>query len=369
MLEVDIVCALGRLTLEARFRAAGGVTALFGRSGAGKTSIINAIAGLLRPSRGRIVLDDRVLFDAKRGIDLPRHRRRVGCVFQEARLFPHLTVRHNLLYGRWFTPRGERCRAGAFAEVVELLGIGHLLARRPGTLSGGERQRVAIGRALLAGPRLLLMDEPLASLDHARKDEILPYLDRLRHEAGVPIVYVSHALDEVTRLADTMVVLDHGSVAAAGPVAEIMTRLDLRPLTGRSEAGSVLQATVIRHDDGYALTELDILGQRLLVPRVEEPVGATVRLRIRARDVAIATAPLVGLSIRNLLRGSIASLEPEVGAFAELTVDLGGALLRARLTRQAADELGLTPGLAVTALVKAVAVERRLLSPAGHSRG
>jgi molybdate transport system ATP-binding protein len=361
MLEVDVACPLGSLTLEARFRADGGVTALFGRSGAGKTSIINAIAGLLRPRQGRIALDGEALFDSRQGIDLPRHRRRIGCVFQEARLFPHLTVRQNLLYGRWFTPRARR--RGGLDEVVGLLGIAPLLARRPGTLSGGEKQRVAIGRALLASPRLLLMDEPLASLDHQRKAEILPYLDRLRSESRVPIVYVSHALDEVTRLADTLVIVSDGRVAAVGPLAEIMARVDLGPLTGRAEAGSVLVATIARHDDRYALSALEILGQTLLVPRLDEPPGSAVRLRIRARDVAIATAPPRELSIRNQLQGRIASLEVEAGPFAELTVDLGGAMLRARLTRLAVDELGLRPGLAVTALIKAVAVERRLMGP------
>ena len=363
MLEVDFRRSLGALLLDIRFAAAAGVTALFGRSGAGKTSVINAIAGLLRPERGRIAVGGATLFDRERGIDLPRHRRRVGYVFQEPRLFPHLTVRQNLLYGRWFTPRGER-RGGGLDEVVELLGIEPLLARRPGTLSGGERQRVAIGRALLASPRLLLMDEPLASLDGARKEEILPYLDRLRAEARVPIVYVTHSLSEVTRLADSMVVISQGRVAAAGPLAEIMARLDLSPMTGRSEAGAVLTATVQGHDETYALSVLDLSGQRLLVPRLSEPPGAKVRVRIRARDVALALAPPQGTSIRNALRGRVAALQVEQGPFAELTVDLGGATLRSRLTRHAVDDLGLRPGVEVTALVRTVAVERRLLGPA-----
>ncbi len=363
-LEVDIACRLGRLALEARFTASGGVTALFGRSGAGKTSIVNAIAGLLTPERGRIALDGAPLFDRDLGVDLPRHRRRVGYVFQEPRLFPHLSVRRNLLYGRWFAPRRDRRRGGA-GEVVELLGLGHLLARRPGTLSGGERQRVAIGRALLASPRLLLMDEPLASLDGARKEEILPYLDRLRAEAGVPVVFVSHALDEVTRLADTLVVLSEGRVAAAGPIAEVMSRLDLMPMTGRSEAGSVLAATVASHDEAYALTRLDLGGQTLLVPRIDQPPGTAVRVRVRARDVAVATRRPEGTSFRNALRGRIVSRAAEPGTFAELGIDLGGGtLLRARLTRHAADELGLEPGREVLALVRTVAVERRLISPA-----
>lgn len=360
MLEVDISCRLGDLALQASFTADSGVTALFGRSGTGKTSIVNAIAGLLKPARGRIAVDGTVLFDSARGIDLPRHRRRVGYVFQEPRLFPHLTVRHNLLYGRWFTPRSER--RGSLDEVVELLGIGHLLRRRPGTLSGGERQRVAIGRALLASPRLLLMDEPLASLDNARKEEILPFLHRLRAEARVPIVYVTHSLDEVGRLADTMVVLSDGTVAAAGPVTDIMARLDLGPLLGRSEAGSILAAIVVAHDAAYGLTELAVAGQRLVVPHLDEPLGAAVRVRIRARDVALALEPPTGTSIRNLLQGRVRVLQPEPGAYAEVILDLGGPLLRARLTRRSADELGLAPGLPVTALIRTVAVERRLLS-------
>lgn len=361
MLEVDIEHRLGSLELAASFAADQGVTALFGRSGAGKTSIVNAIAGLLRPTRGRITVDGTTLFDSDRRIDLPRHRRRVGYVFQEARLFPHLTVHQNLLYGRWFTPRRER--RGAFAEVVGLLGIGHLLARRPANLSGGERQRVAIGRALLASPRLLLMDEPLASLDGARKDEILPFLDRLRTEARLPIVYVSHALDEVTRLADTMIVLSEGRVAAAGPIGEVMARLDLQPLTGRAEAGSVLEAMLVRHDEAYALSELALAGQRLFVPRLDREPGAVVRVRIRARDVAIATQPLTGVSFRNMLGGRVRAIRAEPGAFAELAIDIGGPTLRARLTRHAVDELDLGPGRLVIALIRTVAVERRLLTP------
>jgi molybdate transport system ATP-binding protein len=209
MLEVDVACPLGSLTLEARFRADGGVTALFGRSGAGKTSIINAIAGLLRPRHGRIALDGEALFDSRRGIDLPRHRRRIGYVFQEARLFPHLSVRQNLLYGRWFVPRELRQDP---ESVMDLLDLGPLLDRGTAQLSGGEKQRVSIGRALLASPRLLLMDEPLSSLDEARKQEVMPFLERLRDHARVPIVYVSHSVAEVKRLATTVVLLRDGRV-------------------------------------------------------------------------------------------------------------------------------------------------------------
>ena len=360
MLEVDITCPLGALRLEAAFAAEGRVTALFGRSGAGKTSVINAIAGLIRPSRGRIAVDGTVLFDRERRIDLPRHRRRIGYVFQEPRLLPHLTVRRNLLYGRWFTARGER--RGSLREVVDLLGIGDLLHRRPGTLSGGERQRVAIGRALLASPRLLLMDEPLASLDAARKEEILPFLLRLRGEAHVPIVYVTHSLDEVSRLADTMVVIAQGKVAASGPVAEIMARPDLGPALGHAEGGAVLATTVAGHDAAYALTELAVAGQRLVVPQLPDAaVGSPVRVRVRARDVALATTMPQGTSVRNLLRATVRSIEREAGPYAELVLDLGGPLLRSRLTRRSVDELGLAPGSPVIAMLRAVSVERRQL--------
>ena len=217
MLSVAVEHYFGSFRLDAAFDSTGGLTALFGRSGAGKTSLINAIAGLLRPDRGRISLDDEVLIDTERGIFVPARRRRIGYVFQEGRLFPHMNVRQNLLYGRWFAPRGGG--AAEIEQIVDLLGIAPLLQRRPANLSGGEKQRVAIGRALLARPRLLVMDEPLASLDEARKTEVLPYIERLRDAAGVPIVYVSHQVAEVARLATTMVVLSEGRVAAVGPTA------------------------------------------------------------------------------------------------------------------------------------------------------
>jgi molybdate transport system ATP-binding protein len=226
-LEVDVYRRLGAFTLEASFSVDGGLTALFGHSGAGKTTLVNIIGGLLRPERGRIVVAGRVLVDTAQGVFVPKHRRRIGYIFQEPRLFPHLTVRQNLLYGRWFTPGNERREP--FDHIIELLGIGSLLGRGPSRLSGGEKQRVAIGRALLASPRLLLMDEPLASLDEARKSEILPYIERLRDEGRVPIVYVSHSVPEVTRLATTMVLLSEGRVAATGTVPDIIGGVDLVP--------------------------------------------------------------------------------------------------------------------------------------------
>ena len=356
-LEVDLGLALGATRIEASFMAPAGVTALFGRSGAGKTSIINAIAGLIRPVRGRIEVDGVTLFDATAGIDLPPHRRRLGYVFQDGRLFPHMSVEKNLRYGHGSDRAGGF--GGGLAGVVRLLDIGHLLDRRPGTLSGGEKQRVAIGRALLSGPRLLLMDEPLASLDAARKQEILPYLERLHAATHIPVLYVSHALDEVVRIADTLVLLGDGRVQAAGPLADLLGRLELRDLVGRFEAGSLLTATVVGHDPATDLVRLHHACGSLHVARLEAPPGSQVRIRIRARDVALATGPVVGLSIRNRLRVRVAEISAEPGPVVDLALDAGGEVLVARITRAALHELDLVPGREVTALLKTVAVERR----------
>jgi len=360
-LSVTLRERLGSFDLDVDFRAEGRVTALFGRSGAGKSTIVAFVAGLRRAGAGRVEVDGRTLFDAARGIDVPAHRRRVGVVFQEARLLPHLSVGRNLTYSRW---AGGRRGAASLDAVVALLGIEALLGRAPANLSGGEAQRVAIGRALLSAPDILLMDEPLAHLDGARRAEILPYLDRLAHESGVPILYVSHAIDEVTRLAEGIVVLSEGRVVAAGPVEEVLGRLDLGPATGRHEAGSVLAARVAGHDAGYALTRLALGedGPEMVVPAVPAPLGAPVRLRVRARDVALGTRRPKGLSIRNVLPARILEVAPEEGAFAEVLLDLAGQRLRARVTRASAAELGLKAGAEVYALVKSVAVERRALA-------
>jgi molybdate transport system ATP-binding protein len=370
-LEVEIAGRVGSFEIDVGFRSEGGVTALFGQSGAGKTSVVNMIGGLVRPERGRIVVGERLVFDRARGIDLPPHRRRIGHVFQEGRLFPHLSVRHNLRYGHWFSGRSGddgRAERARFAEVVELLGIGQLLERRPRSLSGGEQQRVAIGRALLSAPLALLMDEPLASLDPVRKAEILPYLERLRDEARLPIVYVSHSIDEVARLARTLVLLSAGRVAAVGPVGDVMTRLDLRPMTGRFEAGVVVEATVEQHDDAWQLTAVSLGDQRLTVPRLDEEPGTRVRLRIRARDVALALRPPEAISIQNVLRGRLVEMGWQDGPFVEVNVELGGvgrgavgaagARLTARLTRRAAETLELAPGREVYVLIKTIALDR-----------
>jgi molybdate transport system ATP-binding protein len=354
-LEVRIVHQLGAFRLDADFTSDGRVTALFGPSGAGKTSVVNSLAGLIRPTTGRVVVDGQLLFDDRAGVCVPPHRRRIGYVFQEGRLFPHLTVRQNLLYGWWFTPRSERHEQ--LDPVIDLLGLRALLGRRPGRLSGGEKQRVALGRALLASPRLLLMDEPLASLDAARKDEILPYIERLRDETRVPIVYVSHSVSEVARLANTLVVLADGRVVASGPVGTVMSRLDLVSLVGRDEAGAILETTVAGTDTESGLTTLHSTAGDLHVARLDLPVASKVRVRIRARDVMIAASAPKDLSALNVLEGIVAEIGPTDGAAAELRLECHGTPLLARLTRHSIDRLGLTPGRRVYAVIKAVAIE------------
>lgn len=360
MLDVDVKRRLGTFQLDARFTAGSGLIALFGRSGSGKTSLVNIIAGLLRPDRGRVTVGGVTLVDCDRGIFVPRDKRRLGYVFQEGRLFPHLTVRQNLLYGRWFAPRAERRES--LDHVLRLLGIEGLLDRRPARLSGGEKQRVAIGRALLASPRLLLMDEPLASLDEARKAEILPYIERLRDESDVPIVYVSHSVAEVARLASSIVLLSDGAVAAAGPAAEIMQRLDLFPLTGRAEAGAIIEATVEGHDPAFGLTVLRSRAGLWRLPRLDLAPGARLRLRVRARDVLLATAAPGHLSALNVVEGVVTELSEPAGPIVDVRLDCNGEALLARVTRSSADRLALRPGARVHAIVKSVSFDRRSLS-------
>ena len=361
MIEIDIEKRLGAFALAARFAAPdSGVTALFGRSGAGKTTMVNALAGLLRPDSGRIVVGDAVLFDAARGIDVPPERRGLGYVFQEGRLFPHYSVRGNLLYGQ---KRGTAEDNGArFDAIVALLGIADLLDRRPGDLSGGEKQRVAIGRALLADPRLLLMDEPLASLDAPRKDEILPFIERLRDELKLPIFYVSHEMDEIMRLADLLVLLDEGKVAAVGRVEELTSRLDLWPMTGRSEAGAVIRTVLRGQDATFGLSELAFPGGRLRVTKIDLPLGTAIRVRIRARDVVLATERPRHLSIRNAFAGKVVEIAPGRGPQIDLKLDIGTAeqpvMLLARITLRALRELQLAPGKPIFALVKTVSFDR-----------
>lgn len=359
-LELNVHHEFGQFTLNANIATDGRLTALFGHSGSGKTTLVNIIGGLLRPQKGRVVVDGRVLVDTERRIFVPKHRRRVGYIFQEPRLFPHLNVRQNLLYGRWFR-RGKE-GAQQLDQIVDLLGIAELLGRGPAHLSGGEKQRVAIGRALLANPQLLLMDEPLAALDQARKAEILPFLERLRDELHLPIVYVSHSMAEVARLATTVVLMEQGKVVASGPVEEVMSRVDLPPVGTSRGAGSLLEMSVAAHDDHYRLTTLRSVAGELHVPRLEAAVGTRLRLRILARDVLLATAPPVGISALNSLPGRIAEIGPRHDGTAELRIDLHGASLLARVTQLSIDRLGLAPGKDVYAVVKTAAIDDESLA-------
>jgi len=350
-LKVSVTGRNGKFAIEANFSAGWGVTALFGHSGAGKTTLLKMIAGTLRPESGRIAVGDFTLFDAEKGINLPPEKRRIGYVFQEARLFPHMSVKRNLTYARW---AGSRATTRSIEEVVDLLGIAHLLDRRPATLSGGERQRAAIGRALLSDPALLLLDEPLSSLDHARRQEILPFIERLRDESHVPIVYVSHEIDEVARLADEIVLLQGGKVKASGEAAEIFPLID-----GDGEgAGVLLEGTVASYNSTYELAEIDLNGATFQLGDTGLRENMHVRLRVRARDVSIARTVPDAISIRNILPVTIRKIVVVEGPNALLDLDFQGRQLGARLTRRSVDELELKEGEHVFALVKAVSVER-----------
>ena len=364
-LEVAARIAYPDIVVDAAFTASDGVTALFGPSGAGKSTVVGMLAGLRRPDFGRIRIGGVVVFDSSAGVNLSPERRRVGVVFQEDRLFPHLSVESNLLYG-WKRRRRAERRTDPGA-VVALLGLGPLLRRRPATLSGGEKQRVAIGRALLADPRLLLMDEPLANLDAPRRAEILPFLERLRGETGVPIVYVSHNVEEVLRLADTMVLLAGGRTEAVGTVEDVLGRMDLAAWTGRDDAGSVFSAEV-GVADGDGLTPLVFSGGVLHVPAAGLAPGRRVRVRIHARDVALALDRPARISVLNVFPGTIAEVTPGDGPEVNVLVNVGVPLW-ARVTRRSAADLGITPGREVFALVKAVAVDRAsIAAPAGLAR-
>ncbi len=352
MFQVHIQKRLGNFSLDVDFESAAdsGVTALFGVSGSGKTSVIRSVAGLARPDAGRIVVNDRVLFDSERRIDVPVHKRGLGYIFQDSRLFPHLPVRRNLEYG--MPPDG----VVRFDDVVEVLGIGHLLDRRPAALSGGEKQRVAIGRALLTSPSLLLMDEPLASLDEARKEEVLPFLARLPAQFDIPILFVSHSMGEILKLADTLVLLQSGRVMDAGPLEDVITRNDAGRL-----AGSVLATTVSGHDSEHGLTRLAFGDVTLRVSALELPVGAGVRVKVDPTEVILAKGPPVGLSVQNSVPGVVTALDEEAGRVL-VRIDVGQTFLTASISRRAAADLALAPGQPIFALVKALSIARHRLA-------
>ncbi|TBE94483.1 molybdenum ABC transporter ATP-binding protein [Rhizobium leguminosarum] len=352
-LIVEAKQRLGAFSLDAAFTSERGVTALFGRSGSGKTSMIRIIAGLARPDEGRVVLDGEPLTETATGIFVPKHRRRFGYVFQEARLFPHLSIRANLSYGRWFAARPAH--GESFDHIVDLLGIETLLERSPAKLSGGEKQRVAIGRALLSAPRLLLMDEPLAALDDARKAEILPYLQRLRDETDIPIVYVSHSIAEVARLANQVVVMRDGKVEATGPAIDILSRPSAA--SERREAGALLEGTVESFDALHRLSTIALKSCQLHIPGAALAPGKSVRIRIPSRDVMLATARPEGLSALNILEARIEAMSSTEDGTVEIRLDCGGDIILSRITTLSCERLDLRLGRAVFAVIKTVALE------------
>ncbi len=363
-LEVALSHEVPGFTLDVAFSAPPGITALFGRSGAGKTTIVNAIAGLFWPKGGTIRADEVLLLDTEAGIFVPPSRRRIGYVFQDGRLFPHLTVAQNLSFGSWFAPRGATVVDRN--QIVDLLGIGSLLDRRPTALSGGETSRVALGRAILSSPRMLLMDEPLAALDEARKAEILPYLERLRDDLGLPILYVSHSAAEVARLATTLVLIEGGRVIAAGPAEDILSDPATAPAIGLREAGAILRARIEAHEED-GLTRLATPGGPIWLPHVEGAVGRALRLRIMAQDVMLALERPVGISALNVLPATVREVRTGNGPGALVQLAVGGTPILARITRRSVAALDLRPGRSVHAVLKAVSVAQEAVGRADSS--
>nr|WP_300312305.1 molybdenum ABC transporter ATP-binding protein [Halomonas sp.] len=359
VLQLNVRKRLGNFVLNADLSLPGhGVSALFGVSGSGKTSLLRLVAGLDRPDDGAIYIGDRPLVDTRRGVFLPPHRRHIGVVFQEARLFPHYRVHGNLTYGM---PASAQSR---FDDIVELLGIRPLLKRMPGTLSGGEARRVSIGRALLTNPELLLMDEPLTGLDGPRKQELLRYILSLTSELEIPIVYISHDPKEISAIADHLVLIENGSVTTSDALDRVLNRIDLTPQLGGFDAASVLETQVSRHDQEYGLTHLILDdGQELVVPRLDASPGTRLRIRIPARDVALALSAPHDTSYRNQLDATIERIGtlPDSPATVEILLVTGNQRLRARLTRKSHDEMGLTQGTPVKALIRSVAFDMRQL--------
>jgi molybdenum ABC transporter, ATP-binding protein len=350
MLELNFSQTLGNhcLTINENLPASG-ITAVFGVSGAGKTSLINAISGLTKPQQGRIVLNGRVLNDAEKKICLSPEKRRIGYVFQDARLFPHYKVRGNLRYGM------AKSMAGQFDKLVHLLGIEALLDRLPGGLSGGEKQRVAIGRALLTAPELLLLDEPLASLDIPRKRELLPYLQRLAREINIPMLYVSHSLDEILHLADKVLVLEDGNVKAFGNLEDVWGSSVMHPWLPQEQQSSILKVSVLEHHPHYAMTALALGDQHIWVNKLDLPVQSPVRIRIQASDVSLVLQPPVQTSIRNVLRARVAECYDDNGQV-EVQLEVGGRTLWARISPWARDDLAVKPGQWLYVQVKSVSI-------------
>jgi molybdate transport system ATP-binding protein len=359
MLNVVARKRRGEFLLDAKFELpTPGVVALFGRSGCGKSTLVNVIAGLLLTDSGHVGLDDAVLFDTDLGIDVPPERRRIGYVFQDARLFPHMSVAANLRYAL------KRAAVTPFIgvdRVVDLLDIGPLMGRRTHELSGGERQRVAIGRALLSQPSLLLLDEPLASLDASRREEVLPYLESLRDQLAIPMVYVSHHFDEVLRLATHLVLMEAGKTVAQGDLSEMSLHPRVRAIIGSEAVGAIVDGTVLGTDSSNGLTRVKVGQGELKVQCPGAAPGTRLRVQLLARDLIVATEPPRHLSVRNSLAGVITSVANDVDDSDLIGIDIGGLLIMARVTKAATLELGLGPGKPVWALVKTASLRPHII--------
>ena len=358
-LAMDVRGSFG--SFEARFATelpSEGITVILGPSGAGKTTLLRIVSGLEAEATGSIRMNGESWLDTARNWFVPPHRRGVGYVFQDGRLFPHLNVAGNLDYAE------RRRRTGAAPDrrhIERVFDIADIPGRDVATLSGGEAQRVTIARALLTNPKLLVMDEPLSALDLPRRAEALRYIEAVPRTFGIPVIYVTHAIEEAAQLASTLVVVDHGAVVANGPTSDIMARLDLSQLLGHFEAGTVLEGTIEGEDAQFGLSLVAIEGTTFQIPRVERATGSPIRLRIRARDVSLALSPPREISIRNIIAAKVTEVVEEQGtAFAEVRLIAGSQALRARLTRRSVHELGLAPGSAVHALIKSIAVDRQL---------
>ncbi|GGK59329.1 molybdenum ABC transporter ATP-binding protein ModC [Amphritea balenae] len=353
MLTIQIKKQLGTLAIETDIHLPEqGITALFGRSGSGKTSLINLIAGLLTPDGGSITIGNNRVFDSKQKINRPPEQRHIGYVFQDARLFPHLKVITNLNYGN------KEKDPDQFKIITRLLGIEPLLQRYPASLSGGEKQRVAIGRALLSNPSMLLMDEPLASLDTPRKAELMPYLEQLTTEVNIPILYVSHSLDEILRLADQLILIDQGKIIANGPLAEVWSSPQMTPWQAEQDASVVLEAKLSHQHPDYAMTALALDNNlSLWTTRIDATEKTPVRLRIYAKDVSLVKQPSEQSSIRNILSMTVDSIEySDSGDTCLVNLQAGRIQIKSSITRWAADELGLAKGQTIFAQIKGMSV-------------
>ena len=359
-ISIKIDHPLADFDLSVDFSIDGNATsAIFGPSGAGKSTLINILAGLEKPARGHIAINGRIVEDTATKTTIAPQHRKIGYVFQQPHLFPHLTVEKNLLFG-WRRTKSRASQA-EIQRLIELLGINNLLKRKPRALSGGEKQRVALGRALLTNPDLLLLDEPLAALDHKRRDEILPYIEKIRHEQQIPMLYVSHSIDEVTRIADHVHVINEGKIVANGTISEVFSRVDLYPITGRFEAGAIIDGAITRHRQDEVITEISFGSQFLTVPLMSGEVGESVRVRVRARDIIIAKQRPEQISANNIFKATILDIRQTEDLYADLQLQCDATRLLARITRHSAARLDIAIGSEVYAVIKSVTIDRKTL--------